>query len=155
MAGLEIKFLDIFGDYYHLVPTAGGGSPGQLMAISPLADFTKKFKVEAGKEDAVKALFVKDFGVPYIYGPSLAMQEKQCKPANYNDVQGYLKNRIATLDDEIKQTKSLGNSGSIYLRRLEKVKRKIEMYVAEMDANKGALPICDDYQVAPLADSSE
>jgi chromosome segregation ATPase len=156
MAGLQIKFLDIFGDYYHLAPTSGGGGgSGQLMAISSLLDFNKNFKVPTGKEDAVKDLFTKDFGVPYIYGPSLAMQEKQCKPANYADVADLLKNRIATLDDQIKQTKSLGNTGSIYVRRLEKIKKSIEGYVAEMDANKGALPICDDYKVSPLADGSE
>lgn len=156
MAGLPIKFLDIFGDYYHLVPpSGGGGGGGQLMAISSLLDFNKNFKVPTGREDAVKDVFTKDFGVPYIYGPSLAMQEKRCKPANYADVADLLKNRVSTLDDQIKQTKSLGNTGSIYMRRLEKIKKSIEDYVAEMDANKGGLPICDDYKVAPLADGSE
>ncbi len=56
MAGLQVKFLDIFGDYYHLVASSGGAPPGQLMEEGT----AKELAMTKAKYDKLRAQTLAD-----------------------------------------------------------------------------------------------
>ncbi len=165
---LEIKFLDIFGDTYHLPGGSILMTADRKLGIPGYDDFLDKYgfkgkvastKPASGLPGGVateeEAEFIKYFGVPYIYGPSLESQKAKCRLANYAKISAFLKHRLTTLDAQINNL-SAASSGaqSIPQRRFERIRANLKIFIDDMESTK-PLPTCDDYKIDYFKDDTD
>ncbi len=164
---LEIKFLDIFGDYYHM-PSGSAASPADRKLGIPLyMEFQKqygftnpKFKTTPGTglvggvATEEEAEFVKYFGVPYIYGPSLVSQKEVCRPANYAKIKQFLEYRLVTLESQINNPMTVTTGSALGVQMYKKTRDRLKLYIADMNSTK-KLATCDDYKIDYFQDDSD
>ena len=101
-----------------------------------------------------EAEFVKYFGVPYIYGPSLVSQKAMCRPANFAKMKQFLEYRLTTLDAQIKSPLAMSTGNSLPTVKFKKIKDKLSNFLTEMGSSK-TLPTCDDYKIDYFQDDSD
>jgi hypothetical protein len=143
-------YLDIFGDWYYTKDQTGNKS--RALGIDTLSAFFDKYKIEQEKRTATLEQFSNIFGREYLFGSSNDINV--CRPKQITDIIPYLKNRIETIKDDIKNYSTFGRS--VQLSRLRTISKNMANYVTLMESsNSESLQLCEDIKLSSSIMSDE